>query len=120
MIWKCGILGKRGTPWEHGTYKLNVIFPPEYPNQPPLCIFDKPLFHPNVGPRGMICVEMLDPDGWHPKYTIKNILIRIQNLLTNPCFEKGFNCDVMKVYNSSASEYWYQVRRKAREFYDTI
>ena len=48
MVWECGIPGKKGTPWEGGTYKLRMNFTEEYPAAPPVCKFTPVLYHPNV------------------------------------------------------------------------
>lgn len=36
--WECGIPGKDKTLWEGGLFKLDVIFPDEYPTKPPKCM----------------------------------------------------------------------------------
>ncbi len=43
-------LGKPGTPWEGGLFKLRMIFKDDYPSTPPKCKFEPPLFHPNIYP----------------------------------------------------------------------
>ena len=35
--WDCGVPGKEKTIWEGGLFKLEVIFPDEYPTKPPKC-----------------------------------------------------------------------------------
>ena len=35
--WECGIPGKDKTLWEGGLFKLDVLFPDEYPTKPPKC-----------------------------------------------------------------------------------
>ncbi|GFF26378.1 SUMO-conjugating enzyme ubc9 [Aspergillus udagawae] len=37
--WECGIPGKANTLWEGGLFKLDVVFPDEYPTKPPKCTF---------------------------------------------------------------------------------
>ncbi|KAK6604771.1 sumo-conjugating enzyme [Botrytis cinerea] len=84
-IWDCGVPGKAGTLWEGGLFKLNIIFPDEYPTKPPKCKFTPPLFHPNVYPSGTVCLSILnEEEGWKPAITIKQILLGIQELLDTP------------------------------------
>ena len=47
-----GIPGKKGTPWEGGLYKGQIIFKDDFPTTPPKVKFVPPLFHPNVYPSG--------------------------------------------------------------------
>jgi ubiquitin-conjugating enzyme E2 I len=37
--WECAIPGKEKTLWEGGLFKLEVLFPDEYPTKPPKCMF---------------------------------------------------------------------------------
>ncbi|PYH40411.1 ubiquitin-conjugating enzyme E2 [Aspergillus saccharolyticus JOP 1030-1] len=84
-IWECGIPGKVGTMWEGGLFKMKMFFPEEYPNKPPKCQFDPPLFHPNVYPNGVICLSILNPqESWSAVFSIKEILLGVQELLDNP------------------------------------
>ena len=52
MLWEFGIPGKKGTPWEGGLYKGQIIFKDDFPTTPPKVKFVPPLFHPNVYPSG--------------------------------------------------------------------
>lgn len=40
--------GPPGTPYEEGTYKIDVRIPNEYPFRPPIMKFDTKVWHPNV------------------------------------------------------------------------
>ncbi|CAO2579358.1 SUMO-conjugating enzyme UBC9 [Lemmus lemmus] len=85
MNWKCTIPGKKGTPWEGGLFKLQMLFKDDYPSSPPKCKFEPPLFHPNVYPSGTVCLSILEEDkDWRPAIMIKQILLGIQELLNEP------------------------------------
>ena len=51
-VFRYGIPGKKGTPWEGGLYKGQIIFKDDFPTTPPKVKFVPPLFHPNVYPSG--------------------------------------------------------------------
>ena len=85
LKWECGIPGKTKTKWENGVYKLKLYFTEDYPSKPPKCVFEPPLFHPNVFPSGTVCLSILNEDkDWSPGITIPQILMGIQDLLDNP------------------------------------
>lgn len=79
MLWDYGIPGKKGTPWEGGMYRGQMIFKEDYPSTPPKVKFVPPLFHPNVYPSGTVCLSLLDEEkDWRPAITIKQLLLGIQ------------------------------------------
>merc|ERR1739838_1109635 len=85
MLWEYGIPGKKGTPWEGGLYKGQIIFKDDFPTTPPKVKFVPPLFHPNVYPSGTVCLSLLDEEkDWRPAITVKQILLGIQDLLNDP------------------------------------
>ncbi|CAH3190462.1 unnamed protein product [Porites evermanni] len=47
MIWNAVIFGPKDTPFEDGTFKLQMEFTEEYPNKPPTVKFISKMFHPN-------------------------------------------------------------------------
>jgi len=119
MIWQCGVPGPRDTPWEGGLYKLRMIFKPDYPTTPPKCVFEPPLFHPNVYPSGTVCLSLLDEDkDWCPNITIKQILMGIQHLLNEPNIEDPAQAEAYNVYCHSPEEYVKRVREQARAMAD--
>ncbi|KAJ5501493.1 hypothetical protein N7453_006310 [Penicillium expansum] len=40
--WECAIPGKANTLWEGGLFKIDLIFPDEYPTKPPKYLLDDP------------------------------------------------------------------------------
>ena len=48
MHLKGSFKGPPGTPYEGGTYKIDIRIPGEYPFRPPIMKFDTKVWHPNV------------------------------------------------------------------------
>ena len=48
MHLKGSFKGPPGTPYEGGTYKIDIRIPGEYPFRPPVMKFDTKVWHPNV------------------------------------------------------------------------
>ncbi|KAI9729946.1 MAG: hypothetical protein M1834_006143 [Cirrosporium novae-zelandiae] len=81
---KGSFLGPPGTPYEGGTYKVDIKIPNEYPFRPPVMRFDNQVWHPNVSSvTGMICLDTLSTQ-WSPVLTIKSALLSLQSLLSTP------------------------------------
>jgi len=76
--------GPPDTPYEGGTYVVDIKIPQEYPFRPPLMFFKTKLWHPNVSSQtGAICLDTLGT-AWSPVLTIKSALLSLQSLLSTP------------------------------------
>ncbi len=94
--------GPGGTPYEGGTYVIDIRIPNDYPFKPPIMRFDTRIWHPNVSSQtvgflrvsvterkrltqlqGAICLDTLSA-AWSPVLTIKSALISLQSLLSTP------------------------------------
>lgn len=57
MKWDAVIIGPEDTPWEGGTFQLDINFANDYPNHPPNIQFKTKMYHPNIYEDGKICVD---------------------------------------------------------------
>ncbi|KAI3761449.1 hypothetical protein L1987_51865 [Smallanthus sonchifolius] len=78
------IPGPIGTPYEGGTFKIDIDLPAAYPFEPPKMKFATKVWHPNISSQsGAICLDILK-DQWSPALTLKTALLSIQALLSTP------------------------------------
>jgi ubiquitin-conjugating enzyme E2 I len=94
-----------------------MIFKDDYPSSPPKCKFEPPLFHPNVYPSGTVCLSILDEDkDWRPAITIRQVLLGIQDLLTEPNVNVPAQADAYTAYTTNLPEYERRVKEQALQF----
>ncbi|KAH7032647.1 ubiquitin-conjugating enzyme/RWD-like protein [Microdochium trichocladiopsis] len=81
---KASILGPPGTPYEGGTFMVDIKIPNDYPFRPPVMKFDTKVWHPNISSQtGAICLDTLSTR-WSPVMTIRSTLLSLQSLFESP------------------------------------
>ncbi|CAK5270408.1 unnamed protein product [Mycena citricolor] len=104
--------GPEGTPYEGGTFEVDIVIPESYPFQPVKMKFITKVYHPNVSSAsGAICLDILK-DAWSPVLTLKSTLISLQSLLCSPEPSDPQDAEVAKHYTTSkhsfdeTARYW--------------
>jgi ubiquitin-conjugating enzyme (huntingtin interacting protein 2) len=108
-------VGPPDTPYEGGTYEVDIVIPPSYPFSPPKMKFLTKLYHPNVSSAsGAICLDILK-DAWSPVLTLKSTMISLQSLLCSPEPSDPQDAEVAKHYMTSregfdeTARYWAEI-----------
>ena len=68
--------GPPGSPYEGGKFEVEFYHPEMYPMVPPKCHFNTRIWHPNIGPLGRICLNVLG-NRWSPAYAIRGVYLSI-------------------------------------------
>ncbi|KAL1821657.1 hypothetical protein ACET3Z_016526 [Daucus carota] len=97
------IIGPAGTPYHDGLFVFDVLFPPNYPDVPPMVYYYSGglRLNPNLYDCGKVCLSLLNTwtgegnEKWMPKTsTMLQVLVSIQALILNeePFFnEPGYD-----------------------------
>ena len=110
LLWRGCLFGPPDSEWEGAVLPLQLSFPPDYPQKPPVVRFTCKLYHPNVFSDGKLCLDIVQ-DKWSPVYTVGTILTSIQSLLTDPNTSSPANPEASKTYSNDRKEYRKQVRQ---------
>ncbi|PRP85536.1 putative ubiquitin protein ligase [Planoprotostelium fungivorum] len=124
--WEILIMGPPETLYEGGFFKAKLVFPKEYPNQPPKMIFLSQIWHPNVYTSGEVCISILHPPGedaygyeqaserWLPIHSVESILISVISMLSHPNDESPANIEAAKEYREDKEAFRKKVARCVR------
>lgn len=99
--------GPAGTPYDGLTYRLQLVFPSEYPFKPPTVKFETPCFHPNVDLYGNICLDILK-EKWSAAYSVGTVLQSIQSLLGDANVESPLNVHAAKMWDIDSNSTSYR------------
>ena len=102
--WTAQIYGPTETPYAGGIFKLDILFPSEYPFKPPKINFTNKVYHPNINDVGSICLDILK-DNWSPALTLEQILISICSLLNDPNPDDPLSPDIANEYKNNYEKF---------------
>ena len=102
--WQGGFIGPKDSPYEGGTFILNIQFPTDYPFKPPKCTFITKVYHTNINSNGRICLDILMHQ-WSHALSISKVLLEICDLLTDPNPDDPLVPANAKVYKENKALY---------------
>merc|ERR1712159_746783 len=104
-----------GGPYEGGNFELEIRLPEKYPLEPPNLKFKTQVFHPNVSPKGDICLDILKHQ-WSPALTLQKVLISLTSLLSEPNFSDPLNSVAAQLYRQDKMKYDAKCRDFTRQY----
>ncbi|EDW93287.1 NEDD8-conjugating enzyme Ubc12 [Drosophila yakuba] len=81
--WVATIPGPSETVYEGGLFRVEIVFPRNYPFQPPYVAFLTKTYHCNIAFSGRLCLDILSSK-WSPALSVSKVLISIMSLLADP------------------------------------
>ena len=95
--WQITLIPPIGTDYEGGFYKIEALFPSNYPSSPPQMRFITKIFHCNVGlDSGDICLNTIKSN-WKSTFTMEEVLNHIMILLYKQNPGSPMNGDAAKL-----------------------
>ncbi|KAM7140638.1 ubiquitin-conjugating enzyme E2 N-like [Molossus nigricans] len=97
------IAGPQDSPFEGGTFKLELFLPKEYPMAAPNVCFMTKIYHPNVDKLGRTCLEILKGK-WSPALQIRTVLLSNQALINAPNPDDQLENDVAEQWETNEGQ----------------
>lgn len=107
--WNAILTGPKKSPYENNIYKLLIRFPQDFPNSPPSIKFITKIFHPNVSPKGDVCVSSIG-SLWNKNNDIITILYSIFSMLKTPNLSHGINEEALNLSKNDINSFNLKVK----------
>lgn len=105
LEWVARLPGPADTPYAHGTFRLALEFPENYPMKPPSVKFVSTIYHPNVSSSdGKICLNVLTRE-WTPLLKVSTLLLCVSALLSQPNPEDPLNEKAAAMFQECPAEF---------------
>lgn len=116
--WKVLMEGPEDTPYQGGTFLVNLVLPNEYPFKPPTVSFATKIYHPNVSndDKGSMCLGMLKSDEWKPSSRIAAVLQFARQLLVEPMPDDAVEGRIAEQFQSDRKRFEEVARDWTRRF----
>lgn len=101
--------GPEDTAYEDIKYTVSIKLGKDYPMKAPTVKFVSKIFHPNVGSKGSICLDILQ-NKWSPAMSIANIITSLQLLLQEPNPLSPLNGEAARLFENDKDKYSKKVK----------
>ena len=79
-----GLLVPQASPYNKGAFKMELVFPDEYPFKPPKITIVTKIYHPNVDEKGQVCLPIVSADKWKPATKSIHVINALSVLIDSP------------------------------------
>ncbi|CAG0916685.1 unnamed protein product [Notodromas monacha] len=97
LTWQ-GLIVPSNAPYNKGAFRVELIFPAEYPFKPPRVTFKTRIYHPNIDEKGQVCLPIIAAENWKPATKTDQVLQALIALVNDPEPEHPLRADVAEEY----------------------
>ncbi|KAK3084421.1 hypothetical protein FSP39_013289 [Pinctada imbricata] len=107
-----GLIVPDSPPYNKGAFKIEIVFPAEYPFKPPKLTFKTKIYHPNVDEKGQICLPIISAENWKPATKTDQVIQALVALVNDPEPEHPLRADLAEEYTKDKKKFF----KNAEEF----
>ncbi|XP_059919957.1 ubiquitin-conjugating enzyme E2 L3b [Gadus macrocephalus] len=111
LSWQ-GLIVPDKPPYDKGAFRIEIIFPPEYPFKPPKITFKTKIYHPNIDEKGQVCLPLISAENWKPATKTDQVIQSLIALVEDPQPEHPLRADLAEEYSKDRKKFF----KNAEEF----
>ncbi|CAF1140678.1 unnamed protein product [Adineta ricciae] len=97
------LTGLSKSPYKGGSFEIEAIFRETYPFKPPQLRFITKIFHPNIAPDGVCCLDIFA--AWNPSISMRQILKEVCDFVLTPDLYHSRSHEAAMIFNTSYEEF---------------
>lgn len=111
MNWQ-GVICTDQPPYNKGGFRIEIVFPAEYPFKPPKITFKTKIYHPNIDEKGQVCLPIISPDNWKPATKTDQVIQALAALISDPEPDHPLRADLAEEFTKNKNQFM----KKAEDF----
>ncbi|KAA0188675.1 hypothetical protein HAZT_HAZT006844 [Hyalella azteca] len=104
LLWQ-GLIVPECVPYNKGAFRIEVVFPAEYPFKPPKLTFKTKIYHPNVDEKGQVCLPIISAENWKPATKTDQVIDSLVQLVNEPEPEHPLRADLAEEYTKDRKKF---------------
>ncbi|KAF7647615.1 hypothetical protein LDENG_00169710 [Lucifuga dentata] len=104
LTWQ-GLIVPENAPYDKGAFRIEIIFPSEYPFKPPKITFKTKIYHPNIDEKGQVCLPMISTENWKPTTKTNQVIQALVALVNTPQLEHPLRAELAEEYTKDLKKF---------------
>lgn len=100
-----GLLVPDSPPYNKGAFRIEIVFPAEYPFKPPKISFKTKIYHPNIDEKGQVCLPIISADNWKPATKTDQVIQALVSLINEPEPEHPLRAELAEEYQKDRKKF---------------
>jgi len=92
-------------PYNLGAFKIDIVFPAEYPFKPPKITFKTKIYHPNIDEKGQVCLPIISPENWKPATKTVHVIQSLAMLINEPEADHPLRGDLAEEFTKNKKQF---------------
>lgn len=97
LAWS-GLIVPENPPFNKGAFRIDILYPAEYPFKPPKITFKTRIYHPNIDEKGQVCLPIISGNNWKPATRIEQVIAALVALIHEPELEHPLRGELAEEY----------------------
>lgn len=97
LLWT-GLIVPENPPYNKGAFRIEIVFPAEYPFKPPKISFKTKIYHPNIDEKGQVCLPIISAENWKPATKTDQVIQALVALVNEPEPEHSLRAELADEY----------------------